>query len=97
MINTLIEQDFTEALFTDEEGWTVINPLYIIGSTPITSFSAFTDVFGGTNKFGTSNSSPTKYTKIGKVFSGLTTHDYLEFTVTLYTFGEYIQINQFTS
>ncbi len=88
MINTLIESDFTAALLTDEEGWTVINPLYIIGSTsPITSISASPDVFGGTNKFGTSNSSPTKYTKIGKIFSGLTTHDYLEFTVTLYTFG----------
>jgi hypothetical protein len=88
MINTLIESDFTTAKLTDNENWTVTNPLYTGSTSPITSYSASTDVFGGTNKFGTSNSTPRIYTKIGKVFSGLTMHDYLEFTVTLYTFGK---------
>jgi hypothetical protein len=88
MTNTLIESDFTTAKLTDNEGWTVTNPLYTGSTSPISAYSASTDVFGGKNKFGLINkSNPAKYTRIGKVFSNLAAHNYLEFTVTLYTFG----------
>jgi hypothetical protein len=86
MINTLIDSDFTAANLTDNEGWTITNPLFTGSTSPITAYLS-TDIFGGINKFGNINSNPKKYTKIGKVFAGLDVHDYLEFTVTLYTFG----------
>ena len=40
MINTLIDSDFTAAILTDNEGWTVTNPLYTGSTSPITSISA---------------------------------------------------------
>ncbi len=49
MTNTLIDSDFTTDKLTNQEGWTVTNPLYTGSNTPISAYSASTDVFGGKN------------------------------------------------